>query len=1033
MQLNSKFVNNMLSEWGRFVTAVKLNRGLRDSNYDQLYAYLKQHEAHANENKLILDQFTQHIVDPFALMSNVSHQQHYSQSSTTPPSTYVPPHLTNNAHLDSGLSPTDNLIENLTNTLGGGAVGYVGAHNRVRNANPGQARQIKCYNCNDKMLLMQAQDNGVTLDEVQLLFLAGGQDNAIDKDVDEQPVQDLALNVDNVFQVDDSDAFYSDVDEALMVQTMFMANLSSLDPVYDEAGLSYDSNILSEVHDHDHYQDAICEHHEEHEMHDNVQPNHVVDLHADYTSDSNMIPYDQYVKDNAVPGVQSNVYYVPNDAYMMIYNDMYEPHAQSVSKPSQNTVVDNSLTAELATYKEQVELYERRARNLHTTKAISPEQIFWSQDLIKMKAEALKEQTTASRPIKALMVYPPNIPATLVPRVLLTKSQVKINIFTPIQLFLEFDKTCKKRITPAGLTEEERGFKQTKECYLNEVDQNVVDRKHDEIERKNLLIANDNLIVECLSKEVFYVATNSKLNISRFTKMHVAHTIVEARCLELEAELSNLHDKSHNNNHNELVNRFSNLETSSEADRTLDFRALDSQITQLTEKVTVLQEQNDLFKAENGKIKPHYKEFVIKDHVKPIVLAPGKYVIDVKPTPPCLRNNREVHLDYLRHLKGSVETIHEIVEEAKVTIPRTPQQNGIVKRRNQTLIEAARTMLIFSKAPIFLWAEVVATAYYTQNRSLIHTRHNKTPYELVHNKKPDLTFFRVFCALFYLINDSEDLGNYNQQLILEYSLVMHQAGKLLMYPPINKDLEILFQPMFDECLKPPHVKRLVSPALAVLVPFNSAVESTLMEDNLVSPVDNNPFINVFAQKPSSDSEDARLVAKGYRQEDGYDFEESFTPVARIVSIRIFISNTASKNMTIYQMDVKTAFLNGELKEEVYVSQLEGYVDPDHPTHVYHLKKALYRLKQAPRACAIALCCNNVQHSRSKHIDIRHHFIREQVKKDVVELYFVTTDYQFVDIFTKALPRERFEFLHLRLGMKSMSSKTLKRLPEEEDE
>ncbi|GKD52049.1 hypothetical protein Tco_1281025 [Tanacetum coccineum] len=75
MQLNSKFVNNMLLEWGRFVTTVKLNRGLRDSNYDQLYAYLKQHEAHANENKMMLERFTQPNVDPLALMSNVSHQQ----------------------------------------------------------------------------------------------------------------------------------------------------------------------------------------------------------------------------------------------------------------------------------------------------------------------------------------------------------------------------------------------------------------------------------------------------------------------------------------------------------------------------------------------------------------------------------------------------------------------------------------------------------------------------------------------------------------------------------------------------------------------------------------------------------------------------------------------------------------------------------------------------------------------------------------------------------------------------------------------
>nr|GEZ96823.1 retrovirus-related Pol polyprotein from transposon TNT 1-94 [Tanacetum cinerariifolium] len=83
--------------------------------------------------------------------------------------------------------------------------------------------------------------------------------------------------------------------------------------------------------------------------------------------------------------------------------------------------------------------------------------------------------------------------------------------------------------------------------------------------------------------------------------------------------------------------------------------------------------------------------------------------------------------------------------------------------------------------------------------------------------------------------------------------------------------------------------------------------------------------------------------------------------------------------------------------------------------------------------AIALCCNNVQHSRSKHIDIRHHFIREQVERGVVELYFVSTDYQLADIFTKALPRQRFEFILPRLGMKSMSLKTLKRLQEEEEE
>ncbi|GJT11189.1 retrovirus-related pol polyprotein from transposon TNT 1-94, partial [Tanacetum coccineum] len=94
---------------------------------------------------------------------------------------------------------------------------------------------------------------------------------------------------------------------------------------------------------------------------------------------------------------------------------------------------------------------------------------------------------------------------------------------------------------------------------------------------------------------------------------------------------------------------------------------------------------------------------------------------------------------------------------------------------------------------------------------------------------------------------------------------------------------------------------------------------------------------------------ARLVAYGYRQEEGIDFEESFAPVARLEAIRIFLAFAAHMNMVVYQMDVKTAFLNGNLREEVYVSQPDGFVDPDNPNHVYKLKKALYGLKQAPRA------------------------------------------------------------------------------------
>ncbi|GJU00787.1 hypothetical protein Tco_1111125, partial [Tanacetum coccineum] len=236
-------------------------------------------------------------------------------------------------------------------------------------------------------------------------------------------------------------------------------------------------------------------------------------------------------------------------------------------------------------------------------------------------------------------------------------------------------------------------IKEMKDIFMEleaEVDQNVVNRKHDEIERKNLLIAHDNLIADCLSKEVFYVATKSELNVSRFTEMHDAHTIVEARCLEPEAKLSNLRDKIQKDNHNELVKRFSNLKVnhlnlqlkyqnlkeslgnnpSTSARDTPDFDLVFvigkiKASLQGKDNTTALTTENENLKAQ---IKTKMKS-VTKDHVILIVLAPGKYVIDVEPIPSRNRSNREVHLDYLRHLKESVETLHEIVEEAKVERP----------------------------------------------------------------------------------------------------------------------------------------------------------------------------------------------------------------------------------------------------------------------------------------------------------------------------------------------------------------------------
>ncbi|GJS30477.1 retrovirus-related pol polyprotein from transposon TNT 1-94 [Tanacetum coccineum] len=112
---------------------------------------------------------------------------------------------------------------------------------------------------------------------------------------------------------------------------------------------------------------------------------------------------------------------------------------------------------------------------------------------------------------------------------------------------------------------------------------------------------------------------------------------------------------------------------------------------------------------------------------------------------------------------------------------------------------------------------------------------------------------------------------------------------------------------------------------------------------------------------------SRLVAKGYKQEEGIDFEESFAPVARLEAVRMFIAFAAHMNITIFQMDVKTAFLNGPLKEEVYVSQPEGFIDSEFPNHVYRLKKALYGLKQAPRAWYDKLSSFLIEHGFNKGI------------------------------------------------------------------
>ncbi|GJR79739.1 retrovirus-related pol polyprotein from transposon TNT 1-94 [Tanacetum coccineum] len=352
IQLNTKFVNNMSPEWDRFVTVVKLNKGLKETNHEQLYPYLKQHEKHTAQDRLIIERITPPTNYPLAFVSNV---QPYSQPSQ---SQIVVQNV-------QGLQNQNQRYF----ARGNGAAGFGGTHSRDGNANASQGKPIKCYNYNgighiarnctqpkrpqnsnyfkDKTLLMQAQENGAVLDEEELLFLVGEQPNAFDADVDNQPIRDLARNEDNIFQADECDAFDSDVDDEPTAQSIFMANLSSARTTNIQASSS-DASILSEVPDLENANVASNNDQVEHEIHSEVQQSTVIDSNITDMGNSNVIPNEQYLTTNDVSVVPSCASSAPNTAYVVIDNNVHTSN--------------EPLVTELAIYKEQVAIYEQRAK-----------------------------------------------------------------------------------------------------------------------------------------------------------------------------------------------------------------------------------------------------------------------------------------------------------------------------------------------------------------------------------------------------------------------------------------------------------------------------------------------------------------------------------------------------------------------------------------------------------------------------------------------------------------------------------------------
>nr|GEX44783.1 retrovirus-related Pol polyprotein from transposon TNT 1-94 [Tanacetum cinerariifolium] len=457
----------------------------------------------------------------------------------------------------------------------------------------------------------------------------------------------------------------------------------------------------------------------------------------------------------------------------------------------------------------------------------------------------------------------------------------------------------------------------------------------------------------------------------------------------------------------------------------------------------------------------------------------------------------------------------------QTSVARTPEQNGVVEKQNRTLVEAARTMLSAAKVPLFFWAEAIATACFTQNRSLVIPRHEKTPYHIINDRKPSVKFFHIFGSLCYIVRDGENLDkmkekgdacifvghstqsrayrvfNKRTRVIVEtihvnFEELPQMASDHVSSDPVlqcqrtklehislspgpqcqenvphvagtattSNELDLLFSLMFDELLN--GSSQVVSKSFAVttadapnqhqqqhttLLNTQTTNEPTCQVPNQAptvisteninqaetieehAQVEDDEFINIFCTpvqdkgetssrhvdssnmhtfyqrhpyehhwtkdhpleqvigNPSqsvrtrrqlkSDGEMCMFALTVSRTEpknikeamadsawidlmqeelhlidrldEGVDFEESFAPVARLEAVRLFIAYAAHKSFIVYQMDVKIALLYGPLKEEVYVNQPDGFVDPYHPDKVYRLKKALYGLKQAPRS------------------------------------------------------------------------------------
>ncbi|GJV98147.1 retrovirus-related pol polyprotein from transposon TNT 1-94 [Tanacetum coccineum] len=280
--------------------------------------------------------------------------------------------------------------------------------------------------------------------------------------------------------------------------------------------------------------------------------------------------------------------------------------------------------------------------------------------------------------------------------------------------------------------------------------------------------------------------------------------------------------------------------------------------------------------------------------------------------------------------------LHKYVEQLgskNFSSPYTPEQNGVAKSKNRTLIEVAKTMLNGSVISKHFWTEAVRITCYTQNKSIIIKKHDKTPFETFRERIPDISYFHDILVSQKLLESLTQEDNKLRRLIMWHLM--------RVWKPSDSDISYYVIPhgrSLSELTQENHVPKVIAPNEPDIPLTKDTKEPKRVSEALKHP----GWVDAMQEE----------LNQLYRnKEEGIDYDETFAPVARMESIGIFLAFATYMNFKVYQIDVKSAFLNGKPKEEVYVKQPPGFESGEFLDYVCKLDKVLYGLKQAPKACS----------------------------------------------------------------------------------